>query len=80
MERVRAALIEARKAAGMTQDELAGKLGIGRRQLIRIERGESDGSLGLWIRVKAALDLNSEQLMRCMMTESMQHNIKGGIL
>lgn len=69
---MRKALKEARQRAGLTQSELAAKLGIGRRQYIAIEQGQSGGSLGVWIRIKAALDLSSDEIMDCMLTESMR--------
>ena len=71
---MRKALIEARKRSGMTQEQLAEKLGIGRRHLIDIEQGRSNGSIGIWIRIKAALNLHSDELMECMRTESMKIN------
>lgn len=71
---MRQALIEARKRSGFTQEQLAEKLGISRRQLLAIEHGESAGSIGVWIRIKAALNLHSDELMECMRTESMRIN------
>ena len=38
----------ARKAAGLTQQALADKLGISLRYYQRIESGESGGSFGVW--------------------------------
>lgn len=71
---MRTELIEARKRSGLTQEQLAQKLGISRRQMIAIEHGESAGSIGVWIRIKAALNLHSDELMQCMRTESMKIN------
>lgn len=69
---MRTALIEARKRCGLTQEQLAQKLGISRRQMLAVEHGESAGSMGLWIRIKAALNLHSDELMECMKTDSMR--------
>ena len=74
---MRTALIEARKRSGYTQEQLAEKLGISRRQLLAIEHGESAGSIGVWIRIKAALNLHSDELMECMKTESMRISEEG---
>lgn len=41
-------LRKARKTAGMTQQQLADKLGVGLRQYQRIEQGTSDGTFYAW--------------------------------
>ena len=41
-------LRNARKAAGMTQQQVADKLGIGLRHYQKIEAGETNGSFEVW--------------------------------
>ncbi len=44
-----------RKKRGFSQKELAAKLDISERQYQRIEAGTSDGSIALWLNLKAIL-------------------------
>lgn len=42
-----------RLAANLTQKEIAEKLNVTERQYQRIENGEQDGTIKLWLRIKA---------------------------
>ena len=55
-------LRNARKAAGMTQQELADKLGIGLRHYKKIERGETLGSISLWDDLEDITGINQRVL------------------
>lgn len=48
MARAREKLRQARKEKGMTQQQMADKLGITLRYYKKIERGESLGAIDLW--------------------------------
>ena len=48
-------LIECRCKKGFTQKQFAEKLNITERQYQRIEQGQSDGSIKLWIKIKSLL-------------------------
>jgi len=52
---VRKNLKNLRKKRGFSQKELAAKLDISERQYQRIEAGTSDGSIALWLNLKAIL-------------------------
>lgn len=59
---MREKLKQARKAAGMTQQQLADKLGIGLRHYKKIERGETLGSISLWDDLEDLLGVNQRVL------------------
>jgi transcriptional regulator with XRE-family HTH domain len=54
----------ARTAAGMTQTELADKLGIAQKQLSRYERGEQTPSVEMAVRMADALGIDMNTLTR----------------
>lgn len=41
-------LKEARKRAGLTQQQMADRLGIGLRYYLQIEAGQRNGNFGIW--------------------------------
>ena len=55
-------LKQARKAAGMTQQQVADKLGIGLRHYKKIERGETLGSISLWDDLEDITGINQRVL------------------
>ena len=55
-------LQNARQAAGMTQQTMADKLGIGLRHYKKIERGETLGSVPLWDELEDILGINQRVL------------------
>ncbi len=55
-------LKNARKAAGMTQQQMADKLGIGLRHYKKIESGETLGSIALWDDMEDILKTNQRAL------------------
>lgn len=55
-------LQNARKAAGMTQQAMADKLGIGLRHYKKIECGETLGSVPLWDELEDLLGVNQRVL------------------
>ena len=52
----------ARKAAGMTQQAMADKLGVGLRHYTKIESGETLGSIPLWDDLEDLLEVNQRVL------------------
>ena len=52
----------ARKAAGMTQQAMADKLGVGLRYYKKIESGETLGSIPLWDDLEDLLEVNQRVL------------------
>ena len=52
----------ARKSAGLTQQAMADKLGIGLRHYKKIESGESLGSIPLWDEAEDLLGVNQRVL------------------
>ena len=52
----------ARKAAGMTQQAMADKLGVGLRHYKKIESGEPLGSIPLWDDLEDLLEVNQRVL------------------
>ena len=52
----------ARKAAGMTQQAMADKLGVGLRHYKKIESGETLGSIPLWDYLEDLLEVNQRVL------------------
>ncbi len=52
-------LKDLRKKRGFSQKELAEKIDISERQYQRIEAGTSDGSVALWLNLKAILKSNT---------------------
>ncbi len=48
-------LKDLRKKRGFSQEEIDEKLGISARQYQRLEAGTSDGSVALWLNLKAIL-------------------------
>ena len=55
-------LRRARKSAGLTQQAMADKLGIGLRHYKKIESGESLGSIPLWDEAEDLLGVNQRVL------------------
>ena len=52
----------ARKAAGLTQQQVADRLGIGLRHYKKIERGDTLGSVPLWDDLEDLLGVNQRVL------------------
>ena len=59
---MRGNLRNARKAAGLTQQQMADELGIGLRHYKKIESGESLGSIALWDDMEDILGTNQRVL------------------
>lgn len=59
---MREKLRDARKAAGLTQQQMADKLGVGLRHYKKIERGETLGSIPLWDDLEDMLGVNQRVL------------------
>lgn len=59
---MRANLKKARKEAGLTQQEVADKLGIGLRHYKKMESGETLGSIELWDELEDMLGINQRVL------------------
>jgi putative transcriptional regulator len=55
-------LRERRKDAGLSQEQLAERLGVSRQTIISIERGRFDPSLELAFRLAAVFDVRIEDL------------------
>ena len=51
-------------ADGMTQEDLAGRVGTTRQTILAIEKGNYNPSVGLALRLAAALNVTVEQLFR----------------
>ena len=59
---MRKALQEARKAAGMTQQQVADRLNISLRQYQRVEAGDSNGSFADWDALEDMLGIHQRRL------------------
>lgn len=59
---MRQRLKEARRAAGMTQQQMSDKLNIGLRQYQRIEKGESIGTIELWDQLEDLFNIHQRVL------------------
>ena len=55
-------LKQARKAAGLTQQAMADRLGVGLRHYKKIESGETIGSVPLWDDLEDILGINQRVL------------------
>ena len=55
-------LKKTRKAAGMTQQQMAEKLGIGLRHYKKIENGETLGSIELWDLMEDLFNIHQRKL------------------
>jgi transcriptional regulator with XRE-family HTH domain len=55
---------QARKAAGITQDELAARTGIFRTYLSRIESGQANPTLLVFVALATALDVGPGDLLK----------------
>lgn len=55
-------LRKARKAAGLTQQQMAETLGVGLRHYKKIESGETLGSIPLWDDLEDMLEVNQRVL------------------
>lgn len=56
-------LRELRESAGLSQDELATKVGLTQQGISYLERGVRDGRMSTWRKVCEALDLNMSDLL-----------------
>lgn len=61
-EMIRKNLQNARKAAGLTQQATADKLGISLRYYQRIESGENDGAFEIWDALEDLLGIHQRKL------------------
>lgn len=61
-ERVRETLKNARKQAGMTQQQMADELGVGLRYYKSLESGERLGSIDLWDRLEDITGIHQRKL------------------
>ncbi len=59
---MRGNLKEARKKAGLTQQAMADKLGIGLRHYQRIESGDTNGSFEVWDALEDILGIHQRKL------------------
>lgn len=59
---MREKLKEARRAAGMTQQQMSDKLNIGLRQYQRIEKGEAIGTIELWDQLEDLFNIHQRVL------------------
>jgi len=57
------ALKQARRRAGLTQEELAARLGCSRRAIARWERGEVRPLRVFWEKLEKELDINMERIV-----------------
>lgn len=55
-----------RKAAGFTQAELAFRVGVRRLQICRLEAGQTNGSVSLWMRIQEVLGLSPSEIVDAM--------------
>lgn len=55
-------LKEARQRAGMTQQQMADKLGVGLRHYKKIESGETLGSIEMWDMMEDLFSVHQRQL------------------
>jgi putative transcriptional regulator len=55
-----------RKAAGMTQEELADRVGVTRQTIIAIEKGNYTPSVMLALKLGHVLDKKVETIFRCI--------------
>lgn len=58
----REVLKQARKSKGMTQRQVAERLGLKIRQYIRIETGDSLGSIGVWDKLERMFKIHQMKL------------------
>lgn len=63
-KKIRTNLKEARKAAGMTQQQMADKLGVGLRHYKKIESGETLGSIEMWDMMEDLFNVHQRELRR----------------
>ena len=56
-------LIDARKTFGLTQNNVAQKLGVTTRHYQMIEAGTSDGSVQVWYKLKALFSITIDELL-----------------
>lgn len=55
-------LFTLRKAAGLSQIDVAKKLGIPTNLYAKIERGETTGKVRVWFRIKELFDVSDEEM------------------
>lgn len=55
---------QSRKAAGFTLEELSERLNVSDRQLRRIEKGESSGSVDLLVEISCVLGISLDYLLK----------------
>lgn len=55
---------QSRKAAGLTLEELSDRLNVSDRQLRRIEKGESSGSVDLLVEISCVLGISLDYLLK----------------
>lgn len=53
-----------RLAKGLSQDQLAEKLGTGHTQISRVERGEVNSTINMLRKIAAGLDISIEDLIK----------------
>lgn len=53
----------------MTQEEFADEIGIGRAMYSKIERGDCDGSLAVWMNLQRAFNVPNEEMFNLMLTK-----------
>lgn len=62
-EELRFALMRLRKVNAWTLDELAERSGVGRRTLVQLESGNSNGSLETWFALAETFDMSIGEML-----------------
>ncbi|MGK0721934.1 helix-turn-helix transcriptional regulator [Leucobacter sp. W1478] len=66
LEELRFTLMRYRKMRGWTLDELAEYSGVGRRTLVQLESGKSNGSIETWFRLAEVFGVHVGELLSAL--------------
>lgn len=62
-EELRFALMRLRKVNSLTLDDLAERSGVGRRTLVQLESGKSNGSIETWFALAETFDISIGEML-----------------
>ena len=72
--KARNALAQFREKKGMTQEEFADKIGIGRSRYQNIESGYRNGTFDFWVNLQTAFNISDSEMWELMQSQGARNS------